>query len=107
MFQNFQLNIADLYNIPNGNVKKLVSNISDKEKYVLHYENLELYLRLGLKLNKMHCLLEFNQSQWLKPYIEFNTKKLDKEKNGDKDEKTLNKLMNNVVYRETIENMRM
>ena len=75
MFQNFPLNIADLYNIPNGNVKKLVSNISDKEKYVLRYENLELYLRLGLKLNKMHCVLEFNQPQWLKPYIEFNTQK--------------------------------
>ena len=75
MFQNFPLNIADLYNIPNGNVKKLVPNISDKEKYVLRYENLELYLRLGFKLKKMHCALEFNQSQWLKPYIEFNTQK--------------------------------
>ena len=52
-----------------------MSNISDKEKYVLRYENLELYLRLGLKLNKMHCVLEFNQPQWLKPYIEFNTQK--------------------------------
>ena len=50
-------------------------NISDKEKYVLRYENLELYLRLGFKLKKMHCALEFNQSQWLKPYIEFNTQK--------------------------------
>ena len=50
----------------------------DKEKkYVFRYENLKLYLRLGLKLKTIHCVfvLGFNQSQWLKPYIEFNTQK--------------------------------
>ena len=47
-----QLKIADLYNIPIGNVKKLVPNFFDKEKYVIYYENLKLYLRLGLKLKK-------------------------------------------------------
>ena len=46
-------NIADLYNIPIGNVKKLVHNFFDKEKYVPHYENLQLYLRLGLNLKKI------------------------------------------------------
>ena len=50
-------------------------NFFDKENYVLHYENLQLYLRLGLKLEKIYCVLELNQSHWLKPYIEFNTKK--------------------------------
>ena len=50
-------------------------NFFDKEKYALHYENLQLYLRLGLKLKKIHGVLEINQSQWLKPYIAFNTKK--------------------------------
>ena len=44
--------IADLYNIRFGNVKKLVSNFFDKKDYVLHYENLQLYLRLGLKRKK-------------------------------------------------------
>ena len=38
--------------IPIGNVKKLLPNLFDKEKYVIHYENLKLYLRLGLKLRK-------------------------------------------------------
>ena len=46
-------------------------NFFDKEKYVLHSE----YLRLGLKLKKIHHLLEFNQSQWLKLYVELNTEK--------------------------------
>ena len=50
MLSEHQLKIADLYNIPTGNVKKLVPKFFDKEKYVLHYENLQLYLRLLLKL---------------------------------------------------------
>ena len=48
-------------------------NLFDKKKYVINYENLQLYSRLGLKL-KIHCVLQINQSQWLKQYIEFNTK---------------------------------
>ena len=52
MLSEYQLKIADLYNISIGNVKKLVSNFLDKEKYVIHYENLQFYLRLGLKLKK-------------------------------------------------------
>ena len=48
----YQLKIADLYYIPIDNVKKLVLNLFDKEKYVIHFENLQLYLRLGLKLKK-------------------------------------------------------
>ena len=67
--------ITDLYNIPIGTVEKLVPNFFDKGKYVLHYENLKLYLSLGLKLKKIHRVLEFNQSQSLKPYVEFNTPK--------------------------------
>ena len=39
----------------------------------MNYENLQLYLRLGLKLKKIHCVLQINQSKWLKQYVEFNT----------------------------------
>ena len=46
MLSNYQLMIADFYNISIGNDKKFVPNAFDKEKYVLHYENLQLYLRL-------------------------------------------------------------
>ena len=49
MLSDNQLKITDLYNIAIGNIKKLVPNFFDKEKYVIHYENLKLYLRLGLK----------------------------------------------------------
>ena len=86
MLSVHQLKIADLYNIPIGNVKKLVPDLFDKEKYVIHYESLKLYQRLRLKLKKIHCVLEFNQSHWLKQYVEFNThKRIEAEKNSDKD----------------------
>ena len=49
MLPEYILSIADLYNSPIGNIKKIVSNFFDKEKYGPHYENLQRYLRLGLK----------------------------------------------------------
>ena len=63
MLSIYQLKIAHLYNISICNVKKLVSNLFDKEKYVIHYENLELCLRLRLTIRKIHRILEFNQSK--------------------------------------------
>ena len=63
-------------------------NFFDKEKYVIHYENLHFYLSLGLKLKKINRVLEFNQCQWLKQYVEFNTqKRIKAEKMGTKMEK--------------------
>ena len=50
MLSNYQLRIADFYDISIDTVKKLVPIFFDKGKYMLHYENLQLYLRLGLKL---------------------------------------------------------
>ena len=68
--------------------------------YVIHYENLQFHFRLGLKPKKIHRVLEFNQSQWLKPYIEFDTqKRMEAEKNNDKDGKAMYKLMNNAIYK--------
>ena len=43
MLSEYQIKIADLYNIPIGNIKKLLPNLFDEEKYVIHYENLKLY----------------------------------------------------------------
>ena len=58
MLSEYQLKIADLYSILISNVNMLVSNYFEEEKY---YENLQLYLRLGLKIKTMHLVLEFNQ----------------------------------------------
>ena len=52
VLSDYKLKIGDPYNIPIGNVKKVVPNFFDKEKYVIHYENLQLYLRQVLEIKK-------------------------------------------------------
>ena len=102
----YQLN-ADLYSIPIGNVKKLVPNLFNKEKHVIHSKNLQFYLRLGLNLEKVRHILGFTPSQWLKPYIELKTqKRIEAEKNNDKNGKALYKLMNNAIKGKTKESKR-
>ena len=93
-----QLKIANLYNISIGNVKKFVTNFFDKEKYIIHYKNLQLCLRLGLKLKNISCIRIQSVSMaeticWIQ-----HTKK----NSG----KVLYKLMNNAVYGKTMENLR-
>ena len=84
--------------------KKLVCNLHNKRKYVVHINSLKQALNKGLKLRKVHRIIEFNQKAWLKPYIDMNTE-LRKIVNDDF-EKDLFKLMNNAVFGKTMENIR-
>ena len=75
MLSKYCTNIADEYGIKIGGVNKLVPNLGNKSKYVLYYKNLQLRLLLGMKLTKVHRILKFKQSDWLKKYIDFNAGK--------------------------------
>ena len=84
--------------------KKLVCNLYDKKKYVVHIKSLKQALNHGLKLKKIHRIIEFNQEAWLKPYIDMNTELRKLARNDF--EKDLFKLMNNSVFGKTMENIR-
>ena len=104
MLSLLQLKIKKEYNIKVGLTNNLIPNLYPKKNYVVHYRNLQHYLSQGVKLIKVHKILEFKPSPWMKPCIEFNTERR-KEATNEADENLL-KLSNNAVYGKTMGNMR-
>lgn len=87
-----------------SNEKKLLLTLNDKKNYIIHYKMLQLALRNGLVLKKVHRALQFSQSAWMKPYIELNTAR--RMATNSKFEKDFFKLMVNAIYGKTMENVR-
>ena len=94
---------AERVKCKNG-VEKLIPNLGDKKKYVIHYKNLIQCLDMGLKVTHIHRGIKFVESEWMKPYIDMNTALRAKAKNNF--EKDFFKLMNNSVFGKTMENIR-
>ena len=76
--------------------KKLVCNLRNKKKYVVHIKSLKQALNNGLRLKKVHRFIEFYQEAWLKPYIDMNTELRKVAENDFK--KDFIKLMNSSVF---------
>ena len=104
MLSPYCINIQEQFGKNMSQVAKLIPTLAGKKNYVLHSKNLPLYLSLGLKLKKVHGVLEFNQSPWLAQYINFNTQKRMNAKNAF--EKDFFKLLNNSVFGKTMENIK-
>jgi hypothetical protein len=85
--------------------RKLVPNLNNKTEYWIHYRNLKYAIEKGLKITKVHKVIEYKQEAWMKRYIDFNTSMRAAAKNDF--EKDMFKLMNNSVFGKTMQNIRL
>ena len=102
-YQNIDL-IEKLSKGKFAETEKLVATLETKDRYILHYQNLQQCLELEMQLEYVYRVLEFDQSPWLEPYITANTIRRRNAKNAF--EKDLWKLMNNAVFGKTMEDVR-
>jgi hypothetical protein len=73
MLSDYAKEIAEKFKLTVGGVRKLITSLDPREKYVVHVRNLKLYTDLGMKLTKIHKAVSFKQSCWLRDYIAFDT----------------------------------
>ena len=103
-FSDYQRSLMEKDDIISGNVEKLILDLKSKSHYVVHYKLLGFYLKMGLKITKIHRIISYREETWLAEYINFNTQQRIKSKSNF--EKDLWKLMNNAFYGKTLENIR-
>ena len=104
MLSRYCSNMAKKYDVKLSDVKKVIPIFWAREKYIVHYKNFQLYTSLDIKVLKVHRILKFKQSCWMKKCIDFNTQKRMAAVN--KFEKDFFKLMNNSAFGKTMENLR-
>ena len=85
-----------------SNVEKLLATVEDKDFYILHYRNLQLYVSLGLRIKKIHARIIFKQGPIMKSYVDFNSEKRVQATN--KFDTDFYKLLSNSLYGKTIKN---
>ena len=91
----YQQELGDDLGLKYGS-EKLCLTLKDKEKYICHFRNLKFYLKHGMRLKKIHKILQFEQSAWVKPYIDHNTKM--RQEADNKFDEDQAKLMNNSFF---------
>ena len=102
MISETQVKLRAQYKMPrNSAYTKLVPNLLNKREYVLHYRLYKYYLEHGLVGSKIHKVIKFRQSPWLKKYIELNQAK--RAEASTEFDKEFYKLMNNAVFGKTCE----
>ena len=103
MLSDFQKKLAQDLDVKVGGTK-LCLTLLDKKHYICHYRNLKLYLQKGMKIQQVRRVLEFQQSPWIKSYIDLNTRLRQEAQN--KFEQNFAKLMNNSFFGKTCEDVR-
>jgi len=102
MLSDYQRNLLGKKKTPK--VKKLIPDLNNKEKYIIHGKLLRLYVQLGVCVAKIHRVLQFKQKSWIQPYVDYIT---EKRKNAKSEfESLFYKLAINAIYGKTMENVR-